>query len=163
MIGSETVNDRLWNKIPDGIAFRMSTKTKTGVICLLEFKHMSDVTSHYKVRTKRVGESQYVSLRSALSITMQRQGWKVEQVSFISGTVVQRGGAQDKLNLFRGSPRNPVSIEPILVKLAMKIFDEYANILKGMYSIRCNGRSDHGDTIAHPPHSLVVTSGLTSA
>ena len=34
----------------------------------------------------------------------------------------------------------------------MKIFDEYANILKGMYSIRFNGRSDHGDTSAHPAH-----------
>jgi hypothetical protein len=40
------------------------------------------------------------------------------------------------------------SVEPIRAKLAMKIFDEYANILKGMYSIRFNGRSDHGDTPA---------------
>jgi hypothetical protein len=28
----------------------------------------------------------------------------------------------------------------------MTIFDEYANILKGMYSIRFNGRSDPGGT-----------------
>ena len=46
----------------------------------------------------------------------------------------------------------PSSIEPIHAKLAMKIFDEYANILKGMYSIRCNGRSDHGGTSARPAH-----------
>ena len=26
------------NKRPDGVAFKMPTKTKTGVICLLEFK-----------------------------------------------------------------------------------------------------------------------------
>jgi hypothetical protein len=39
--------DRLWNKRPDGIAFTIPTDTKSGVICLLEFKHMSDVTSHY--------------------------------------------------------------------------------------------------------------------
>jgi hypothetical protein len=32
----------------------------------------------------------------------------------------------------------------------MTIFDEYANILKGMYSIRFNGRSDLGGTSAHP-------------
>ena len=44
------------------------------------------------------------------------------------------------------------SIEPIRAKLAMKIFDEYANILKGMYSIRYNGRSDHGGTSARPVH-----------
>jgi hypothetical protein len=32
----------------------------------------------------------------------------------------------------------------------MTIFDEYANILKGMYSIRFNGRSDPGGTSARP-------------
>jgi hypothetical protein len=35
-------------------------------------------------------------------------------------------------------------------KLAMTIFDEYANILKGMYSIRFNGRSDPGGTSTRP-------------
>ncbi len=40
----QITHDRLWNKRPDGIAFKMPTKTKTGVICLLEFKRMSDVT-----------------------------------------------------------------------------------------------------------------------
>ena len=69
---------------------------------------MSDVTSHYIVRAKRVAEAQYSSLRSALTITMQRQGWKVEQVSFIAGARSlneNSGGAQEKLNLLRGSPR----------------------------------------------------------
>jgi hypothetical protein len=42
------------------------------------------------------------------------------------------------------------SVEPIRTKLAMMIFDEYANILKGMYSIRFNGRSDLGGTSARP-------------
>ena len=79
----EITHDRLWNKRPDFIAFKIPTKTKVGVICLLEFKRMSDLTSHYTVRAKRVEEAQYVSLRSALAITTQRQGWKVEQVIFI--------------------------------------------------------------------------------
>ena len=65
----------------------MPTKTKVGVICLLEFKRMSDVTNQYIVRAKRVAEAQYTSLRSALAITMQRQGWRVEQVSFIAGAL----------------------------------------------------------------------------
>ena len=63
----------------------MPTKTKTGVICLLEIKRMSDVTRHCTVRVKHVVESQYASLRSRLAITMQRQGWNVQQVSFIAG------------------------------------------------------------------------------
>ena len=71
--------DRLWNKRPDGIAFKMPTNTKTGVVCLLEFKRMSDVTSHYVVNTKRIAEVQYDSLRSALVMTMQSQDWKVEK------------------------------------------------------------------------------------
>ena len=81
----QIAQDRLWNKRPDGIAFKVPTKGGAGVICLLEFKRMSDVTSHYIVRAKRVAEAQYASLKSALAITMQRQGWKVEQVSFIAG------------------------------------------------------------------------------
>ncbi len=109
----QIAHDRLWNKRPDGIAFKMPTKTKAGVICLLEFKRMSDVTSHYIVRAKRVAEAQYASLRSALAITMQRQGWKVEQVSFIAGA----------------RSLNEKELKKNLT------FDEYENILKGMYSI----------------------------
>ena len=70
----QMAQDRLWNKRPDGIAIKMPTKTRAGVVCLLEFKHMSDVTNHYIVRSKRVAESQYASLRSALTMTIQRQG-----------------------------------------------------------------------------------------
>ncbi len=146
----QIAHDRLWNKRPDGIAFKKPTKTKAGVICLLEFKRMSDVTSHYIVRGKRIAEAQYESLRSALAITMQRQGWKVEQVSFIAGArSLNEEELKKNLTYFEVPP---VSIEPIRAKLAMKIFDEYANILKGMYSIRCNGRSDHGGTSARPAH-----------
>ena len=70
----QIAHDRLWNKRPDDIAFKMPTKTKVGVICLLEFKRMSDVTSHYIVRTKREVETQYEYLQSALVNTMQHQG-----------------------------------------------------------------------------------------
>ncbi len=42
-------------------AFQMPTDTKSGVICLLEFKRMSDVTSHYIVRAKSVSLAQYES------------------------------------------------------------------------------------------------------
>ena len=38
----QIVQSRLWNKRPDGIAFKMTTNTKVGVICLLEFKFMTD-------------------------------------------------------------------------------------------------------------------------
>jgi hypothetical protein len=77
--------DRLWNKRPDGIAFKMPTDTKSGVISLLEFKRMSDVTSHYILRAKNVELAQYESLRSALGKAMQHSGWVVHQHSFVAG------------------------------------------------------------------------------
>ena len=42
------------------------------VMCLMEFKHMTDVTNRYVVRAKCVSEEQYVFFRSALNRTMQR-------------------------------------------------------------------------------------------
>ncbi len=43
-----------------------------------------------------------------------------------------------------------MNIDSIRTKLDMTIFDEYTNILKGMYSIRFNGRPDPGDTSDRP-------------
>ena len=39
---TQIAHDRLWNKRPDGIAFKMTTKTRSGVVCLLEFKCLLD-------------------------------------------------------------------------------------------------------------------------
>ncbi len=77
---------------------------------------------------------------------MQRPGWVVSQVSFVTGAR-SLNEAELKKNLeFFDVPS--ASFEPIRTKLAMTIFDEYANILKGMYSIRFNGRADLGGTSA---------------
>ncbi len=140
----QIAEDRLWNKRPDGIAFQMTTDTKSGVICLLEFKHMSDVTSHYIVRVKSVAVSQYESSRSALGKVMQQSGWVVHQGSFVAGARSlewDRSLNETQLMVNLEYFKVPsVSIDSIRTKLAMKISDEYANILKGMYSIRFNGR-----------------------
>ena len=137
----------------------MPTKTKSGVIWLMEFKRMSDITNRYVVRAKCVPEGQYVSFRSELSKTMQRPGWIVEQVSFIVG-VWSLNEKEIKKNLEFFKVPN-ASMESIRSKLSMKIFDEYANILKGMYSIRFDGRSDHGDTPTRP--ALGTTSPLVNS
>ena len=140
--------DRLWNKRPDGIAFQMPTDTKSGVICLLEFKRMSDVTSHYIVRAKSVALAQYESLRSALGKVMQHSGWVVHQRSFVAGArSLNEAEFKENLEYFKVPS---ASIDSIRTKLAMTIFDEYANILKGMYSIRFNGRSDPRGTSTRP-------------
>ena len=75
------VEQTLWNTVREREMIKMPTKTKAGVICLLQFKRMSDFTNRYVVRAKRETEEQYDSLRSALSKTMQRPG----QISIIAG------------------------------------------------------------------------------
>ena len=79
------------------------------------------------------------------------KGWKVEQVSLITGTWSINEEDLKKILTYFEVP--PGSIEPIRAKLTLKIFDEYTNILKGMYSIRFNGRSDHGGTSVRPTHT----------
>ncbi len=130
----QIAQNRLWNKRPDGIAFKVPTTTKVGVICLLEFKRMPEVTNRSIVRAKREADEQYESLRSALGKTMQRQGWMVEQISFVAGArSLNEEELKKNLEYFKVPS---ASIDPIRSKLAMKIFDEFANILKGMYGIR---------------------------
>jgi hypothetical protein len=93
---------------------------------------------------KCVAEEQYSALRSALSKSMQRPGWLVKQVSFIADArSLNEEERKENLEFFK-VPK--ASMESIRSKLAMKIFDEYANILKGMYSMRFFGRSVRGHT-----------------
>jgi hypothetical protein len=60
--------------------------------------------------------------------------------------------------------KTPAGIDSIRSKLTLKIFDEYANILKGMYSTRFNGRpknkGDHDqmDTAPGGPSPPLITS-----
>ncbi len=109
---------------------------------------MSDVTSHYIVRAKSVTMAQYESLQAALSKVMQRSGWVVHQRSFIAGArSLNEAELKENLEYFKVPS---TSVELIRTKLAMTIFDENANILKGMYSTRFNGRADLGGTSARP-------------
>jgi hypothetical protein len=77
---------------------------------------------------------------------LTRQSHQGHLIFYNSGPIIWKNNRQHTI----WDPHN--SIEPIRVKLVMKIFDEYANILKGMYSIRCNGRSDHGGISVRPAH-----------
>jgi len=70
---------------PDGIAVLPPTGNKVGIFCILEHKRVSDCCEHYVVRAKNTAENQYASLRSAIGTAIQRQGWKVDQVSFVTG------------------------------------------------------------------------------
>ncbi len=79
---------------------------------------------------------------------MQHSGWVVHQRSFVAGVwSLNEAEFRENLEYFKVPS---ASIDSKRTKLAMTIFDEYANILKGMYSIRFNGRTDPGGTPAHP-------------
>ena len=98
---------------------------------------MSDVTDQYLIRARSRVEDQYTSLRWTLGVTLHHQGWKVEQINFIAGSrSLNEQDLRKNLKFFRVPE---ASIESIGSKLATKIFDEYANILRCMYSTRFNG------------------------
>jgi hypothetical protein len=79
---------------------------------------------------------------------MQRSGWEIHQRSFIAGArSLNEAELKENLESFKVPS---ASIELIRTKLDMTIFDEYANILKGMYSTRFNGKADLGGTLARP-------------
>ena len=83
----ETISQsRFWRIRPDVIVFCPSTETKVGIFYILEFKRMSDVTDQYLIRVRSRVVNQYESLRRTLGETLQRQGWWVEQISFITGS-----------------------------------------------------------------------------
>jgi hypothetical protein len=67
------------------------------------------------------------------------QGWRVEQISFIAGSRSLNEEDLTKNLKFFQVPE--ASIEAIGSKLAMRIFHEYAHILRCMYSTRFSGGS----------------------
>jgi hypothetical protein len=104
-----------------------------------------------------------------LQQTLGFRGLTVNQRSFIAGTrSLNEKDLHDNLAYFK-VPQ--VGIDSIRSKLAFKIFDEYANILKDMYSTRFNGHAknkgyhDQMDTtpaIPHPPSSPLFTEVMTA-
>jgi hypothetical protein len=90
----------------------------------------------------------YESLQSALGKVIQHSGLVVHQRSFVAGArSLNEAEFKEYLEYFNVPS---TSIDSIRTKLAMTILDEYANILKGMYSIRFNGGPDSGGTSARP-------------
>ena len=159
-IPRETVmKESFWRMRPDGIAVLPPVGDTAGTFCILEHKRMSDVCERYLVRAKSTVENQYVSLRSAISTVIQRQGWKVEQVSFITGArSVDKRDFSKNMRFFRVPE---ASINSIYSKLAMRSFDVYANILKCMYITRLNGGATRSETSSDTQPTPCVFTSLT--
>ncbi len=96
------------------------------------------MTDQYVTRAKNVVVVQDTSIKSALERTLNHQGWTVSQKSFIPGArSLNEKDLHDNLTYFKVPEAD---IESIRSKLDLIIFDEYTNILKGMYSTRFDGR-----------------------
>ncbi len=120
---------------------------------------MSDCCEHYLVRAKKTGDNQYDSLRIAISVVIQRQVWKVDQVSFITDArSVDKQDFRKNLKFF-GVPE--ASISSIYSKLAMRTFDVYTNILKCMYNTRFNGGATGLETSTDAQMTPCVDTTLT--
>jgi hypothetical protein len=148
------MQESFWRMRSDGIAvLPPAGNNNVGTFCILEQKRMSDCCEQYLVRANNTTENQYASLRSAISTVIQRQSWKVDQVSFITGArSVDKRDFRNNMKFFGVSE---ASISSIYSKLAMRTFDVYANILKCMYSTRFNGllRCPTDPLCCHLPHS----------
>jgi len=120
-----------------------------------KIKRMSDVCDQYLTRAKRTDKNQYASLRSAISEVIQRQGRKVEQISFVTGarSVNKQGPQSQNLKFFKVPE---ASIQSIYSKLTMRVFDVYANILKCMYSTRFSGGSTRSEASPEAQWTTIV-------
>jgi hypothetical protein len=117
---------------------------------------MSNVCDRYLIRSKSTVENQYTSLRDVISTVIHLQGWKVEQISFITGA-----RSVDKQNLIKNLKffRVPeVSINSIYSKQVMRSVDVYANILKCMYRTRFSRGATRSESSDAQPTPFVVTS-----
>ena len=89
---------------------------------------MSDVCDQYLTRSKHTVQDQYVSLHSIISVTIQCEGWRVDQITFITGArSVNKQDLSKNLKFFNVSE---ASIQSIYSKLTLRVFDVYANIFK---------------------------------
>jgi hypothetical protein len=81
-IPRETVmKESFWWMWPDGIVVLPPVGNTAGTFCILEHKRMSDCCEQYLVRVKSTTEN-HDSLRNGIRTVIQRQRWKVDQVSF---------------------------------------------------------------------------------
>jgi hypothetical protein len=84
----------------------------------------------------------------------QHQGWKVEQISFITGSrSLNEQDLRKNLKFLQVPEEN---IEDIGSKLAMRIFDEYANILRCLNNTRFNGDPSRTGS-SHEDHPIPET------
>jgi hypothetical protein len=114
---------------PDGIAVLPPVGNTTGTFCILEHKRMSDVCERYLVRAKSTAENQYVSLRSSICTVIQRQGWKVEQISFTTGArSVDKQDLSKNLKFFRVPEASIDSIYSEISDESIRCIREYSQI-----------------------------------
>jgi hypothetical protein len=117
--------ESFWWMWPDGIAVLPPVGNTAGIFCILEHKRMSDVCDRYLIRSKSTVENQYASLRGTISTVIHRQGWRVEQISFITGArSVDKQDLSKNLKFFRVPE---VSINSMYSKLVMRTFDVTLN------------------------------------
>ncbi len=69
-----------------------------------------------------------IRLHSDISVEIQCEGWRVDQISFITGArSVNKQDLSKNLKFFNVSE---ASIQSIYSKLTLRVFDVYTNILK---------------------------------
>ena len=108
------VEGRIWNKRPDG----------------LTIKNVHGWNTRNSIWLHKIG----------VRTDTCPQGWLVRQRSFESGVwSLNEKDLHENLSYFKVPGGNRYRVHKIKLESTFKIFDEYTNILKGMYSVRFNG------------------------
>jgi len=106
--------------------------------------------------TEKLGEFVILEFKRISDVT--------DQYVTLAKHVAEAQYASIKSALERTLRHSQAGIDSIRIKLAFKIFDEYANILKGMYGMRFNGRPskngahDQRDPVPGGPRPPLITS-----
>ena len=85
----------------------------------------------------------------------------MEQISFVTGA--RSANKQDLSKNLKFFKVPEASIQSIYSKLAMRVFDVYANILKCMYSTRFIGASTRSEASAEAQSTPIVVQGMISS
>jgi hypothetical protein len=79
-LDDEDRQTRFWRRRPDGFA----VNEKEHIICVLEFKRVSDAGHEYVSETQQLPEAQHLAVSQGLQKLFKDTQWTVDQLSFVT-------------------------------------------------------------------------------
>jgi hypothetical protein len=121
---------RFWRRRPDGF----EVNEKEHIICVLEFKQVSDAGQEYVAETQQLAEAQHFAVTQGLQKLLKDTQWTVEQLSFVAGhKSVSASTWHDLLLKFRIRKEDRVKV---IMNLGRTLLDELENLFRSYWAHR---------------------------